>query len=89
MLKPGEEPFPKDEQGNLIYADDEIDYLETWQGMEDVLKTGKVKAIGVSNFNVKQMTRLLENCNVKPAVFQVGTIFFQICITCSHSIGNN
>ncbi|XP_028033718.1 aldo-keto reductase AKR2E4-like [Bombyx mandarina] len=52
-------------------VDEKIDYLETWRGFEEVLKKGLTKAIGVSNFNIEQMKRLLANCNVPPAVNQI------------------
>ncbi|KAI5475099.1 hypothetical protein MNV49_001923 [Pseudohyphozyma bogoriensis] len=44
---------------------------ETWAEMEKVLATGKVKAIGVSNFSVKTLTQLLMTAKVVPAVNQV------------------
>ncbi|XP_030031945.2 aldo-keto reductase AKR2E4 isoform X1 [Manduca sexta] len=52
-------------------VDEKIDYLETWRGFESVLKKGLVKAIGVSNFNLEQMKRLLANCKVPPASNQI------------------
>ncbi|CAH0599831.1 unnamed protein product [Chrysodeixis includens] len=52
-------------------VDEKIDYLETWRGFESVLHKGLVKAIGVSNFNLDQMKRLIANCEVKPVVNQV------------------
>ncbi|XP_045457640.1 aldo-keto reductase AKR2E4-like [Melitaea cinxia] len=52
-------------------VDEKIDYLDTWRGFESVLKQGLVKSIGVSNFNVEQLIRLLANCNVLPVVNQV------------------
>ncbi|KAJ0170161.1 hypothetical protein K1T71_014089 [Dendrolimus kikuchii] len=52
-------------------VDEKIDYLETWRGMETVLKKGLAKSIGVSNFSVEQMQRLLANCNVPPCTNQV------------------
>lgn len=39
--------------------------------MEELLKTTKVKAIGVSNFSKAEMERLLENVSVIPAVHQM------------------
>ena len=52
-------------------VDEKIDYLDTWRGFEAVLEQGLVKSIGVSNFNVNQLSRLLANCKVVPAVNQV------------------
>lgn len=52
-------------------VDEKIDYLETWRGFEEVLKKGLTRSIGVSNFNIEQMKRLLANCNVPPAVNQI------------------
>ncbi|KAI8441614.1 hypothetical protein MSG28_015179 [Choristoneura fumiferana] len=48
-----------------------IDYLDTWKQMEEAWKLGLAKSIGISNFNISQMERLLEHCEVKPAVLQV------------------
>ncbi len=39
--------------------------------MEDLVKEGVVKSIGLSNFNSKQVQRILDNCTIKPAVIQV------------------
>lgn len=39
--------------------------------MEEVYKSGKAKAIGVSNYTIKHLQQLLNECEVKPAVNQV------------------
>ena len=39
--------------------------------MEDAMKAGKVRAIGVSNFLEEDIENLLESCTVKPMVNQV------------------
>lgn len=49
----------------------DIDYAETWRAMEKLLDTGKVRAIGVSNFSKQEMENLLQSCTVKPAVHQM------------------
>ena len=46
--------------------------LETWKAMEEVLKSGKAKAIGVSNYGVHHLQELFANCNIRPSVNQVG-----------------
>ncbi len=61
--------FPANEKGLAI--DGNVDYLDTWKGMEDVYKDGLVKSIGVSNFNSEQIARVLSNSTVKPVTNQV------------------
>ncbi|KAJ8940453.1 hypothetical protein NQ318_007154 [Aromia moschata] len=56
-------------EGEGAYSD--IDYLETWQGMEECVNLGLAKSIGVSNFNAHQIERLLKNCEIKPVCNQV------------------
>ncbi|PPA69792.1 aldo/keto reductase [Jeotgalibacillus proteolyticus] len=46
-------------------------YIETYKAMEKLYEDGKVKAIGVCNFEVEHLQRLLDECTVKPAVNQV------------------
>ncbi|RNA34194.1 aldose reductase-like [Brachionus plicatilis] len=62
-------PFPKDEQGNRLYSD--VHYLETYRALEEFLKEGKAKSIGVSNFNIKQLQDVLDNCEIKPVNNQI------------------
>lgn len=65
----GDVPFPRDDKGKLLIED--TDYLETWKGMEECVDLGLAKAIGVSNFNSKQLQRLLDHCRIKPANCQL------------------
>ncbi|ANK60431.1 2,5-diketo-D-gluconic acid reductase [Loigolactobacillus backii] len=44
---------------------------EVWRAMEDIYATGKVKAIGVSNFNVHDLENILPNAKIKPMVDQI------------------
>jgi len=50
---------------------DKVDIVETWKGMEEVFKSGKAKAIGLSNFNSKQIQRICDSATVKPHNLQV------------------
>ena len=45
--------------------------LEAYHALETLLADGKVRAIGVSNFMVEHLTRLLERATVVPAVNQI------------------
>lgn len=45
--------------------------LEAWRALEDFYQAGKIKAIGVSNFEVVDLENILNNGKVKPAVNQV------------------
>jgi len=42
-----------------------------WHRMQDMLKVGKTRAIGVSNYTIKHLEELLRECDIKPAVNQV------------------
>ena len=46
------------------------DYIGAWKDMERALKLGKVKSIGISNFN-ENLGSLLSAATVKPSVIQV------------------
>ncbi|MDE7320675.1 MAG: aldo/keto reductase [Lachnospiraceae bacterium] len=45
-------------------------YVAGYRQMEKACKEGKVKAIGLSNFNMEQIREILGICEVKPAVLQ-------------------
>lgn len=47
-------------------------FVRTWKKMEEIYKTGKVKAIGISNFRERHLKELLANgVNVMPSVCQI------------------
>jgi len=46
-------------------------HIDTWLGMEKLLKTGKVKAIGVCNYSLRYLEELLPKVNIIPAVNQI------------------
>ncbi|KAK5739912.1 hypothetical protein LTR17_005008 [Elasticomyces elasticus] len=68
-FRPGDKFFPLKEDGVFDLAD--IDYVSTYKAMEKLLKTGKAKAIGVSNFNIRRLEDLLSKTDVVPAANQV------------------
>lgn len=47
------------------------DYVGAWKAMEKALAEGKVRSIGISNFDGERLDDLLEVASVKPQVMQV------------------
>ncbi len=45
-------------------------YVAGYRQMERAYKEGKVRAIGLSNFNVQQIREILDICEVKPTILQ-------------------
>ena len=46
-------------------------YVETWKVMEDIYRSGRAKAIGVSNFLGHHIEDILHDCEIVPTVNQV------------------
>jgi 2,5-diketo-D-gluconate reductase A len=46
-------------------------YVETWRAFEKLLADGRVRSIGVSNFEIAHLERLLAETDVTPAVNQI------------------
>ncbi|MGQ3888566.1 aldo/keto reductase family protein [Legionella sp. CNM-1927-20] len=44
--------------------------LEIWQAMEELVYTGKVKFLGISNVNIEQLKELYESVAIKPTFIQ-------------------
>lgn len=44
---------------------------EIWKAMEDAVKAGKIRTIGVSNFLEKDIDNILSDCKISPAVNQI------------------
>jgi len=65
----GKGNVPRDEEGKVLFSG--VSLEETWAAMERLVHLGLVKAIGLSNFNSKQILRILEVAKVRPAVLQV------------------
>lgn len=47
------------------------DYVTAYKMMEKAVKMGKVKSIGLSNFEGEPLQKILKICEIKPAVIQV------------------
>jgi 2,5-diketo-D-gluconate reductase A len=46
-------------------------YVETWKALTELQKDGRVRSIGVSNFTVEHLQRLIDETGVVPAVNQI------------------
>ena len=44
---------------------------EAWRALEEAYKSGKLRAIGLSNFEKADIDNILESCSVKPMVNQI------------------
>lgn len=55
--------------GKTLTSD--VDYLDTWRAMETLVESGRVRSIGISNFNSEQTQRILSMGKIKPVTNQV------------------
>jgi 2,5-diketo-D-gluconate reductase A len=62
----------------LIHRPSGGDWKGSWRAMEELHHQGRIRAIGMSNADFAQMSDLITNFEVKPAVHQIEThAFFQ------------
>lgn len=66
--KPGV-TFSEDNSGFAPIEDYPI--TDTWRAMEALVEKGLVKHIGVSNFNIPKLERLMESANIAPEMNQI------------------
>ncbi|KAL5101049.1 hypothetical protein RYX36_005376 [Vicia faba] len=71
-LWPGKFSFPIDVADLLPF-----DVKGVWESLEEALKLGLTKAIGVSNFSVKKLQKILSVATVLPAVNQMNLAWQQ------------
>uniref|UniRef100_A0A8C9ASD4 Aldo-keto reductase family 1 member A1 n=1 Tax=Prolemur simus TaxID=1328070 RepID=A0A8C9ASD4_PROSS len=65
----GDNPFPRNADGTIRY--DSTHYKETWKALEALVAKGLIRALGLSNFNSRQIDDILSIASVRPAVLQV------------------
>ena len=69
MLIHSPKPWPE-----LFAGSDKTYYeenLAVWKAMEEAVDEGKIKSIGVSNFEINDIQNILEHCRIKPVVNQI------------------
>ncbi|WP_430612552.1 aldo/keto reductase [Enterococcus sp. DIV0876] len=52
-------------------ANYDLENREVWRALEDAVRDGKVRAIGLSNFNQQDVENILTHATIKPAVNQI------------------
>lgn len=55
----------------LIHWPVEGKTVDTWRALETLYKSGKVKAIGMSNFQIHHLKEIIENAEIMPMVNQI------------------
>ena len=68
MLIHSPQPWAEVNQSDNRYREEN---KEVWRAMEDAIKAGKIRAIGVSNFLKEDIENIMSNCEIKPMVNQV------------------
>ncbi|XP_062535919.1 1,5-anhydro-D-fructose reductase [Armigeres subalbatus] len=58
-------------ENGLIVLETTTDHVALWKAMEAVYEAGLARNIGLSNFNQRQIQRILDNCQIKPANLQI------------------
>ncbi len=61
--------FPESDEGYLSL--DEVPIIETWRALEACVDEGLTRNIGISNFSVRKLERLLDQCRIRPVANQV------------------
>ncbi len=61
----------KNEYDMFLQEEDPVPLEDTWKAMEKLVEKGLCKMIGLSNFNSKQLSRILHVCDYFPVVNQV------------------
>jgi diketogulonate reductase-like aldo/keto reductase len=65
-------PSPINPDTRLVQlAEPQIPIEDTWKAMEQLVDEGKIRSIGVSNFTIPKLEKLLQTARIKPVVNQV------------------
>jgi len=65
----GKGKFPTTEDGKVDYGYTPIE--DTWKALEVLVQKGLTRAIGLSNFNSKQIDRIIKSGTIRPACLQI------------------
>ncbi|KAJ3652016.1 hypothetical protein Zmor_018017 [Zophobas morio] len=62
--------FARDENGDIL-MEGRTDHLAIWKKMEEHVNLGHIRYIGLSNYNISQISTLIKSAIIKPACLQV------------------
>jgi len=65
----GDDLFPKNEAGEQLHTN--FDLSETWKAMEALVDAGLTKSIGLSNFNARQVDKIVGSARIQPVTNQI------------------
>ena len=71
-----ENTLPRGDLGarNVLYVHQPMgDFVGAWKDMEKAVRAGKVRALGISNFDANDsvFTRIIKNCEIRPVALQI------------------
>ncbi|XP_029051864.1 aldo-keto reductase family 1 member A1-A isoform X1 [Osmia bicornis bicornis] len=73
----GDDLHPCDKDGQIMF-DPITDHVKVWAEMEKQVECGRAKAIGLSNFNIKQIERVLKSAKINISMLQIELhVYFQ------------
>ncbi|GLG98968.1 Aldo-keto reductase AKR2E4 [Gryllus bimaculatus] len=77
LMEKGEDLWPTDDSGNTL-QDKNTDHVSLWKAMESQVDAGRTRSIGLSNFNARQIKRIVKCARIQPANLQVELhVYFQ------------
>lgn len=60
----GETLFPVEESTGQMAIDTSISDVDTWRAMERLVQKGKVRSLGVSNFDQTGIEQIMKKCEI-------------------------
>ncbi|XP_069688686.1 prostaglandin F synthase 2-like isoform X2 [Periplaneta americana] len=73
----GEEFLPKNEKGQWV-VDYSTDLVGIWKAMEAQVDAGRARSIGLSNFNSRQIAKIVKAARIRPVYLQLElNVYFQ------------